>query len=183
MRTTLTADDRHRLLRLARRALEARVLGAPASSSAEEYAGHASGVFVSIHRGGELRGCLGRLEAGPIDGLVAALACAVADSDPRFTPVTAPELSEIHIEISVLTPEREVDSPFEIDVGVHGIIVEQGRHRGLLLPQVATEQGWDRHTFVEHACLKAGLRPDAWKHGAHLFVFEAEVFGEGAVEE
>jgi AmmeMemoRadiSam system protein A len=102
----------------------------------------------------------------------------VADSDPRFEPVSPPELDEIEIEISVLTPEREVRSITEIELGRHGLIVEQGRRRGLLLPQVATEQGWDRETFVAHTCQKATLTSDAWMHGARLFVFEAQVFGE-----
>ena len=94
------------------------------------------------------------------------------------SPSPLPSSIEIDIEISVLTPEREVRSITEIEIGRHGLIVEQGRRRGLLLPQVATEQGWDRETFVEHTCRKATLASDAWLHGARLFVFEAQVFGE-----
>ena len=102
----------------------------------------------------------------------------MADSDPRFEPVAAVELHEIDIEISVLTPEREVRSITEIELGRHGLIVEQGHRRGLLLPQVAAEQGWDRETFASHTCRKAALAPDAWLRGARLFVFEAQVFSE-----
>lgn len=139
----------------------------------------ACGAFVSIHRDGQLRGCLGRLESTwSLPRVVAHLAEAVADSDPRFQPVEPQELPALDIEISVLTPEREIQSPTEIEVGRHGLIVEQGVHRGLLLPQVATEHGWDRMTFLEHACMKAGLAPDAWQRGARLLIFEAQVFGE-----
>jgi AmmeMemoRadiSam system protein A len=172
----LTLDDRQRLLQLARRALAAKVLGLPLVES-DDYASVASGAFVSIHRRGELRGCLGRLEPLPLAAMVRELARAVADSDPRFEAVAASELPEIDIEISVLTPQRRIDSPGEIEVGRHGVIVEQRGRRGLLLPQVAKVRGWDRLTFLEHACLKAGLPRDAWPR-VDIFVFEAEVFGE-----
>ena len=172
--------DQQRLLSLARRALEARVRRQPPPPA--EHGGELDrpcGAFVTIHCRGELRGCLGRIEThDPLAETVAHLAGSVADSDPRFEPVSPPELDEIEIEISVLTPDREVRSITEIELGRHGLIVEQGRRRGLLLPQVATEQGWDRETFVAHTCQKATLASDAWLHGARLFVFEAQVFGE-----
>jgi AmmeMemoRadiSam system protein A len=174
----LTVDERHRLLQLARCALEAKVLGL-AIAEADDEGPVARGGFVSIHRGGELRGCLGRIEPQPLEGMVCELARAVADSDPRFEAVAPSELSEIDIEISVLTPERRIESPVEIEVGRHGLIVVARGRRGLLLPQVAAERGWNRLTFLEHACLKAGLRRDAWPQ-ADIFVFEAEVFSERA---
>ena len=176
----LTPDDRLRLLRLARCVLESRVRGipTPASENDASQIGTASGAFVSIHRQGELRGCLGRLEALPLAEVIGDLARSVADSDPRFEVVGPSELAHIDIEISVLTPEREIASPADVAVGRHGLIVERRGRRGLLLPQVATQHGWDRLTFVEHACLKAGLPRDAWRYGARLFVFEAQVFGE-----
>ena len=137
------------------------------------------GAFVSIFSDGELRGCLGRLNSHlPIARLVAQLAQAVADSDPRFDRVTPQELAAIAFEISVLTREREVESVEEIEIGRHGLIVEQGGSRGLLLPQVPGELGWDRDAFLDHTCLKAGLAVDAWRRGARIFVFEAQVFGE-----
>jgi AmmeMemoRadiSam system protein A len=140
------------------------------------------GAFVSIFRGGELRGCLGRLNSQlPIAELVVQLAQAVSDSDPRFDRVTPNELSEIAVEISVLTDERQVDSVADIEVGRHGLIVEQGFCRGLLLPQVPLEHGWDREEFLDHACVKAGLSRDAWRRGARLFTFEAQVFGQRRV--
>jgi AmmeMemoRadiSam system protein A len=140
------------------------------------------GAFVSIHSGDDLRGCLGRLTVDvPLGKTVAHLGRAVADSDPRFGAVTAHELPFLQIEISVLTPERPIASVEEIDVGRHGLIVERAAARGLLLPQVATEHGWDRETFLDHTCLKAGLPLDAWRHGARILVFEAVVFSERAL--
>ena len=176
----LTEDDRQTLLRLARLALEARVRGAaPPRPDAAGALAVPCGAFVSIHRRGALRGCLGRLTQDlPLAHVVVHLAGVVADADPRFEPVTVEELDELDIEISVLTPEREIASIDEIEIGRHGLIVQQGHRRGLLLPQVATEYGWDVETFVGHTCLKAGLPTDAWRAGARLFVFEALVFGE-----
>jgi AmmeMemoRadiSam system protein A len=176
----LLSAERERLLRLARRSLEARV-HRQAEPDVERggVMDHLFGAFVTIHRGGELRGCLGRIEGDmPLGEVVRHLAQAVSDSDPRFQPVQPHELAEIEIEISVLTPEREVAAVSDIEVGRHGLIVERGRRRGLLLPQVAAEHGWTRETFLEHACLKAGLTRTAWHEGARLFVFEAEIFAE-----
>jgi len=173
-------DDRRRLLAIARRALEARVRREyePALEQGETLDTRC-GAFVSIHRGDELRGCLGRLgDDWPISRVVAHLGRAVADSDPRFAPVTIEELETLSIEISALSPEREVLSIQEIEIGRHGLIIERGYRRGLLLPQVATEHGWNVETFLEHSCLKAGLPRDAWKHDARILIFEAEVFGE-----
>jgi AmmeMemoRadiSam system protein A len=170
--------DQRRLLALARRALEARVRRHE-PPDVDLHLDIKSGAFVTIFHAGDLRGCLGRLDSNLLLArLVVELAQAVADSDPRFDRVTPEELVDIAFEISVLTPEREVDSVDAIEVGRHGLIIEQGANRGLLLPQVATEHGWDRHTFLDHACLKAGLLPGAWMRGARVFVFEAEVFGE-----
>ena len=175
-----TDDDRYRLLTIARRALEARVRRerepAPETGGALDTP---CGAFVSIHRRLELRGCLGRVEGDwPIARVVAHLGRAVADSDPRFQPVAIGELAVLSIEISALGPERTVRSIQDVEIGRHGVIVEHGHRRGLLLPQVATEQAWDADTFLHHACLKAGLPPDAWRHGASVAVFEAHVFGE-----
>ena len=176
---TITAEDRARLLALAREALDARVHHRPLPPAPHGGAFDLPrGAFVSIHRRGELRGCLGRLEPQPLSETVVHLAAVVGDSDPRFDPVGPSELDAIQLEISVLTPEREIRSVEEIEVGRHGLIVEQGYRRGLLLPQVAVEHGWDRRTFLEHTSVKAGLARDAWQHGARMFVFEAEVFGD-----
>jgi AmmeMemoRadiSam system protein A len=179
---TLSTDDQQRLLALARLALEARVRrdlepvadvdGALTSRCA---------AFVTIHNGEILRGCLGRVSCDlPLAGVVVHLAAAVADSDPRFPPVDVLELDALQIEISVLTRAREIATLDQIEIGRHGLIVERGSLRGLLLPQVATEHGWTPEQFVEHTCVKAGLARDAWRHGARLSAFEAQVFGEAS---
>jgi AmmeMemoRadiSam system protein A len=177
----LTRDTQRRLLAIARAALEARVRGTRVPESGSQGANQpGQGAFVTIFCNGELRGCLGRLTSDwPLPDLVRHLAQDVADSDPRFTPVAPHELKDIALEVSVLTPEREIRSIDEIELGRHGLIVEQGSRKGLLLPQVPTEHEWDRETFVSQTCLKAGLPADAWRHGARLLVFEAQVFGEG----
>ena len=173
-------DDRRRLLAITRRALEARVRRE--YEPARDQGGALDtpcGAFVSIHRGHELRGCLGRLgDEWPIARVVAHLGRAIADSDPRFEPVTIEDLKTLSIEISALSREHEVRSVQDIEIGRHGLIIEQGHRRGLLLPQVASERGWDVETFLEHTCLKAGLPPDAWTRDARILIFEAEVFGE-----
>jgi AmmeMemoRadiSam system protein A len=177
-------DEREQaaLLTLARKALEARVHGGrPPERDRGGLLDEPRGAFVTIHRQGELRGCLGRIEVDqPLSDTVAELAAVVADSDPRFEPVSPGELSRIDLEVSVLTPEREVTDVAEIEVGRHGLIVERGSRRGLLLPQVAVEHAWDRERFLAHTCLKAGLPPDAWRHGARILLFEAQVFSEKA---
>ena len=175
----LTPESRRQLLRIAHEAFEARVRRAPLAQRDASASAACQPAFVTIFCRGELRGCLGRLSPDvSLPDLVADLAQEVADSDPRFDPVQPDELRDITLEISVLTPEREIREVSEIEVGRHGLIVEKGSRRGLLLPQVATEHGWDRDTFVAQACHKAGLASDAWRHGARIFVFEAQVFGE-----
>ena len=177
---TLTPDDQQRLLRLARRCLEARVRREqPPCPDRGGGLDALMGAFVSVHHHGDLRGCLGRLETDrPIAENVAHLAAVVSDSDPRYAPISASELSALELEISALTPEQEITDITAIDVGRHGLIIEQGHRRGLLLPQVAAEYGWDRETFLDHTCLKAGLPAGAWRTGARIFIFEAQVFAE-----
>ena len=179
----LTTDDQQRLLTLARLALAARVRrDREPIPDADGALAIRCGAFVTIHNGEILRGCLGRVSCDMrLAEAIVHLAGAVADSDPRFPPVDVVELEAIAIEISVLTPEREIAALEEITVGRHGLIVERGSRRGLLLPQVATEHGWTAEQFVEHTCVKAGIAPDGWRYGARIFAFEAEVFGEAAV--
>jgi AmmeMemoRadiSam system protein A len=108
------------------------------------------------------------------------VAVSSAFEDPRFPPVQRSELAQLTIEISVLSPLRRITDPREVVVGVHGILIRRGFRSGLLLPQVATEQGWDRETFLAHTCRKAGLPMDAWKSpDVVLEVFSATVFSEG----
>jgi AmmeMemoRadiSam system protein A len=174
--------DEQPLLFVARQALEARVAGdRPPEVVCLGALALRCGAFVSIHNGDQLRGCLGRLSpSSPLGATLVYLGGALADSDPRFPPVSEVELPLLQMEISLLTPERAIASIDEIAVGQHGVIVEQGRSRGLLLPQVATDFGWDRETFLEYTCLKAGLPRDAWRTGTRIFVFEARIFAETA---
>jgi len=177
----MTSDtDRRLLLQLARDAIVAHVIGAAApATSVCPHANEPGAAFVTLHRHGELRGCIGHIEADePLGRVIARGAVAAASADPRFPPVGASELPELEIELSLLGPLEPVMTPDDIEVGRDGLVVELGRHRGLLLPQVAPEWGWDRMMFLAQTCHKAGLPRDAWKQGATVWRFEAEVFGE-----
>jgi len=137
------------------------------------------GVFVTLTVDGELRGCIGYpLPVKPLDETIIEMAVAAATQDTRFEPLSANELKKLKIEISVLGLPKPIGRAEEVQVGCHGIIVSKGFQRGLLLPQVPVEHGWDRETYLCHGCLKAGLPPDAWKKGAEIEVFTAQVFSE-----
>src|SRR5690242_13976733 len=175
-----SASDRAVLLRIAREAIAAHVLGTTLPDldlpGALSEPGRA---FVTLHHGGELRGCIGHIQLDePLGRVVAQCAVAACSADPRFSAVTAAELPRVAIELSILGPLELAGGPDEIEIGRHGLVAERGWQRGLLLPQVATEWRWDCRTFVEQTCHKAGLPRDAWRHGATLWKFEAEVFGE-----
>jgi len=152
----------------------------PAPQSDDPALTASCGCFVTLKTRGRLRGCIGELEPRqPLIEAVAGRAIAAAEQDPRFMPVTAEELRTIAIEISAMSPLRKVDSADEIVVGKHGVVVKQDFRSGVFLPQVAPEQGWDRDTMLSILCTeKAGLPADAWKHGAELWVFTANVFSE-----
>jgi AmmeMemoRadiSam system protein A len=142
------------------------------------------GVFVTLHRRGELRGCIGYpLPYKPLGEAVVDNAIASAFEDPRFPPVTAAEMPELDIEISVLTVPRKVTSCDQVQVGRDGIIISKGHMRGLLLPQVPVEQGWDLDQYISYGCRKAGLAQDEWKRGVEIEVFQASVFGEKEMQE
>jgi len=138
-----------------------------------------AGVFVSIYKDGELRGCIGYIKGlvplyqGVVENTINA-----ATRDPRFKPMTQKEAKEVQLEISVMTPLRKIQTNEEIQVGTHGLYLVKGDHSGLLLPQVATRYGWDRLTFLKQVSLKAGLPPDAWQQGAEIYVFKSQVFEE-----
>ncbi|MFC2169357.1 AmmeMemoRadiSam system protein B [Acidobacteriota bacterium] len=135
------------------------------------------GVFVTIKKNGGLRGCIGFIEpALPLDHAVIQAAVFAATRDSRFPPVSRPELKDLEIEISVLSPLKKVLNPQNIEVGKHGLVIAAGSKRGLLLPQVAVENNWSRKTFLEQACLKAGLQKNDWKSDVAVFTFEALVF-------
>lgn len=181
----LTDDQKRALLGIARTAIRRQVLGRAADASAPDAAGMgfpaAEGAFVTIKNRGELRGCLGTLKC--VVGLeveVARCAADAASQDPRFAAIAPDELPDLSLEVSVLGPLEAIDPCDEaaISIGRHGLVVEEGRRRGLLLPQVATEWGWTVEQFLRQTCVKAGLAPDAWRHGARVYRFDAEVFGE-----
>jgi len=177
----MTSDhDRQLLLRLAREALAAHVGVAPAHVPGETAVlMQLAGAFVTLHNHGELRGCIGHVEPNqPLGIVVPRCAIAAGTTDPRFPPITPTELEQLDIEISLLGPLEPIAGPEEIEIGRHGLVVENGWQRGLLLPQVATEWCWDAETFLAQTCHKAGLSRDAWKQGARIWRFEAEVFGE-----
>jgi AmmeMemoRadiSam system protein A len=180
--TALAPSERKTLLGLARRAVEARVKGerlppeTPSGRLSER-----QGAFVTLRRkaDGELRGCIGYPEPTlPLSEAVVRGAQAAATADTRFASIGAEELSAIRIEISILTPMAKT-RPEEVRVGTDGLVVRCGARQGLLLPQVATEWGWDRETFLAETCRKAGLPRDSWqKPGTEIFAFQAEVIGE-----
>jgi AmmeMemoRadiSam system protein A len=135
---------------------------------------------VTLYKGGYLRGCIGRhVTEHPLYKTVADMAVAAAFHDTRFPPVSESELDEIEIKISVYTmPVSPIASPYDIELGVHGIIFKKGMHQSTYLPEVAAEQGWDLETTLSNLSRKAGLGPDAWRQGAEFFVYKTEVFWE-----
>ncbi len=178
----LTREERITLLKIARAAIEAELKGEALRLPAVSSPGlmERRGAFVTLHKHGQLRGCIGNfVSEKPLYETVADMALSAAFHDPRFRPLEARELPEIDIEISALTPLTPVSSPEEIEVGKHGIYIINGPYRGVLLPQVATEYSWDRYTFLDQTCLKAGMMPGCWKMpDTQILVFSAEVFGE-----
>ena len=138
------------------------------------------GCFVCVKINGKLRGCIGNfISDKPLYQLVQEMAVSAATRDPRFYPMKKEDLAQFELEISVLTPLRKITSIEEIEVGVHGLYIEKNFSRGVLLPQVAIEYGWDRDTFLSQTSVKAGLNPDDWKEGADIYVFSADVFSKG----
>jgi AmmeMemoRadiSam system protein A len=169
------------LLTLARETIQSRLHGLPPPSTepADPILNELRGAFVTLKIEGRLRGCIGHVVGVvPLWRAVRDNAIAAAFEDPRFPPLEAEELPLTHIEISALTPLRRV-GPEEVIVGRDGILLENGISRGLLLPQVAVEYGWDRETFLDHTCRKAGLQPGCWRHpDTVISTFSAQVFGE-----
>ena len=176
----LSEGGKRLLHQIARRAIEDAAQGKPVPDFTVESQAlrEKKGAFVTLKKRGQLRGCMGYIKGiKPLYKVVGEMAVAAAFHDPRFNPVTEAELSDLEIEISVLTPLKRIDDVGEIQVGRDGIYIKKGDYSGLLLPQVATEYGWDRKTFLEHTCLKAGLPADAWKDGDTMIcTFCAEIF-------
>ncbi len=183
----LNEDEQRCLLSLARQAIRAALrretlnLSPLAASLPSPRLSEVGAAFVSLHRHGSLRGCVGYIVARkPLYETVAEAATAAAFHDLRFLPLREDEFVDLEIEISVLSPFSAV-APEEIRPGEHGLMISLGPQRGLLLPQVATEYGWNRERFLEETCLKGGLEADAWKKGARIEVFTAFVFSEASL--
>ena len=178
-----TDAQQRSLVAIARKAVVEAVTGRGGGAPAPEDPGtwpDATGAFVTLKRQGRLRGCIGTLECRrSMAEEVARVAISAAREDPRFEPVRPAELDDLDVEVSVLGPLEEIDpgDPGALEIGRHGLVVEQGQRRGLLLPQVATEWGWDRGEFLAQTCAKAGLPRDAWRRGARVYRFAADVFG------
>lgn len=180
----LNREEQRCLLELARQAISSTLarapldLGAVAARLPSEVLREPGAAFVTLHQQGRLRGCMGYVQAArPLYRAVAECAVSAALNDPRFEPVTAEEVRQLEIEISVLSALFPIE-PEQLNPGEHGLLISRGFQRGLLLPQVAREYGWKREEFLEETCAKAGLERDAWKTGAKLEAFTAFVFSE-----
>lgn len=176
----LSKEECGELLAIARRAAAAYVKEGrmPEEAPVSPRLSAPGAAFVTLTREGRLRGCIGYTEAlAPLYRTVQECAVAAATEDPRFPPLAPSEVDSVRVEISVLTTLVKI-RPEDIRVGVHGLLIRKGGRRGLLLPQVATENGWDRQAFLSQVCRKAGLPSDEWRRGAELYSFTAEVFGE-----
>ncbi len=137
------------------------------------------GAFVTLKKQGDLRGCIGHMAVDrPLCQVVGEMALSAAFQDSRFRPLAASELPQCEIEISVLTPFREVSGPDQILVGRDGVLIRKQGRSAVFLPQVAPEQGWNREEMLAHLCKKAGLASDAWKEDTRFFTFQANVFSE-----
>lgn len=178
--------DGKRLITLARQTIEAAFTKKPVDLTKYKKYNQKRGVFVTLTKDGELRGCIGFvLPQFPLYDAVQRAARSAAFEDPRFPALEAEELGEIRVEVSVLTKPKilKVAKPEEyikaIKIGRDGLIIKHGFYSGLLLPQVPVEYGWNTETFLEHLCLKAGLPPTAWKEkGTTIESFQAEIFSE-----
>ncbi len=177
----ITESDQEELLEFARKTLEAHLDGSqlPTFKTENPNLLRRSGVFVTVEQDGELRGCIGHVRADlPLYQAVQDMSISAATLDPRFPPLTKEELSTIEIEISVLSPLQRVTDNNQIEVGIHGLILYHSDGQGLLLPQVAIEQGWDRESLLENLCLKAGLPENCWRENPSIYSFTAIVFAE-----
>ncbi|MFQ5862986.1 MAG: AmmeMemoRadiSam system protein A [Candidatus Brocadiales bacterium] len=174
-----------KLLDIARQSVEAAVRGKPTPEFAvtDPELHHRHGTFVTVKKGGELKGCIGRfISDTPLYQLVKEMAVAAATEDPRFRyeRLNEAELSEINIEVSVISSLRRISDPMDLQLGKHGIYIKKGDSTGCLLPQVATERGWSKEEFLSYCCLgKAGLNPSAWKEAdTEIYTFTADIISE-----
>jgi AmmeMemoRadiSam system protein A len=182
VQSELSAQEKKALLAIARQAIvESIKTGKEYIEPREEKRlNQRNGCFVTIKQDGQLRGCIGNFQSElPLFREVAQMALASSTQDPRFYPMKHSDLDNFTLEISVLSPLQKIEDINEIEVGKHGIYIEKSFHRGVLLPQVAVEHNWDRITFLQQTCVKAGLPTDAWEaDDSEIYVFSAQVFGE-----
>ena len=178
----LSDDEKRELLRISRATLREHFYTGriPPGKPHRDSLTAEAGAFVTLHKNGELRGCIGtQQETTALFRTVQEMTIAAALRDPRFSPVEEDEIDEIEIEVSVLGNHREVSDPDAITIGTHGVSVTQGENRGVLLPQVAVENGWDAAEFLARVCAKAGLAEDAWKSDdTQVEAFTAQVFND-----
>ena len=178
----LNQDEGSRLLEIARQTIDAHLNGTEPpevvrpSSALEQRAG----CFVTIEMNDQLRGCIGTFSSElPLHREVAQMAVAAATGDPRFYAMTAEDIGRYQLDISVLSPLERIEDTSVIEVGTHGIYLENDYSRGVLLPQVATEHGWNRRTFLEQTCVKAGLPTDAWQSPhTDIYIFSAQIISD-----
>ena len=178
----LNEKERVYLLKLARETISKTAMGETPETPEyfSETLSKELGVFVTLHKLNELRGCIGFIEGvRPLQDAVIEMAQSAAFNDPRFAPVSSDEVDDLDLEISVLSPVEELSNVDEIEIGRHGLIIEQGFYKGLLLPQVATENNWNKTEFLQHTCRKAGLPMDALQDKkTKIYAFSAEIFSE-----
>ena len=176
---TVEDQDKKRMLLWVRQVIS-RELGGPRPEKPDFSSYPPCGAFVTIHKAGQLRGCIGyTISRDPLETTLKEAALAAAFRDPRFPSLQKEELDQIDLEISLLTPPVEISSPDELEMGVHGALIRSGYNSGLFLPQVATEQGWETDEFMDHLCLKAGLPSTLWKTGEYsLYRFSAIILSE-----
>lgn len=181
--TELNREQQIKLLQLARKTISGKLgidEGIDTLDFPDEIFMKETGAFVTIHLDGQLRGCIGYIQGiKPMPETVLEVSLSSAFKDPRFIPLSEKEYPYIDIEISIMSPVEHVMNIDDIVIGRDGLIVSKGHNRGLLLPQVPVEQGWDKTEFLTHTCLKAGLEGDSWKkEGVKIEKFSAQVFSE-----
>jgi len=187
MKELLNAEEKRRLLQIARETLNAYVNKGEKLVISEDSRtlNKEMGAFVTLYKRGQLRGCIGNIVGrGPLCQTVSDMAIQAGTQDPRFSPVKPEELDEIDLEISVLSPLKKIDDLEEIIMGKHGVLVKSGLRSGVYLPQVAVETGWNREEFMNSLCMhKAGIPKESWKNKTcDIYIFSAEVFGEKGAE-
>ncbi|MFQ5638810.1 MAG: AmmeMemoRadiSam system protein A [bacterium] len=182
----LTKNERENVLKLARKTIEAKLhgLSSPEIDKTTSLLNKDGGAFVTLTKNKSLRGCIGLIHSErPLHFTIQEVAEAAAFRDPRFPPLAQDELQDTSIEISILSPMRKITSLKKIKVKRHGVFVKKGPAHGLLLPQVAVQNHWNRETFLEHVCIKAGLEKNAWKDpDTEIMIFDAQVFKEPSLD-